>query len=288
MSNAITKYTSDAGLEITLTPQIVREQIVQGDSTVSEQEVSYFINLCQAQGLNPFIKDAYLIKYGSHPASTITSKDAFMKRAESQEDYQGFQAGVSVINQEGKLERREGSLTLENEKLIGGWAKVYRSNREHPIFVEVSFVEYNTGKASWAKMPGTMIRKVAVSQAFREAYPQQLKGLYTSEEMGQAFTPPVEVKNEAQTSAKPTTYKHDYSKISELKQEILKLNDQSEDKVNKAFMAYANGKMPQHMTPDEFSKYEASVIEFAKSILKQDSKAVEAEVIEYSDEEINF
>jgi hypothetical protein len=46
--------------------------------------------------------------------------------------------------------------------------------------------EYNTGKSSWAKIPATMIRKVALVQALREAFPSDLGGCYDSAEMDQA------------------------------------------------------------------------------------------------------
>jgi hypothetical protein len=44
--------------------------------------------------------------------------------------------------------------------------------------------EYDTGKSSWAKMPATMIRKVALVQSLREAFPSDLGGLYDSCERG--------------------------------------------------------------------------------------------------------
>ncbi|MFQ9071723.1 MAG: recombinase RecT [Faecalibacillus faecis] len=42
-------------------------------------EVKLFIALCSAQKLNPFIKEAHLIKYGSSPATMVASKDVYQK-----------------------------------------------------------------------------------------------------------------------------------------------------------------------------------------------------------------
>jgi hypothetical protein len=45
--------------------------------------------------------------------------------------------------------------------------------------------EYNTGKSLWASKPITMLKKVAMAQAFRLAFPDELGGMpYTSDELG--------------------------------------------------------------------------------------------------------
>lgn len=48
-------------------------------------------------------------------------------------NYNGEQAGVIVETADGQIERREGCLVLENEQLLGGWAKVYRKDRLYPV-----------------------------------------------------------------------------------------------------------------------------------------------------------
>lgn len=53
--------------------------MVAGGGNVSDQEVKLFIALCSAQKLNPFIKEAHLIKYGSSPATMVVSKDVYQK-----------------------------------------------------------------------------------------------------------------------------------------------------------------------------------------------------------------
>ena len=170
------------GEDVNLSFQIVRNYLTKGSASVSDAEVIQFISLCRANQLNPFIGDAYMVKYGSEPAQMIISKGAFMKRAESSPLYTGYQAGILILRDNRVIEE-EGSFFLKGDILVGGWARVYRKDREHPITARVRLEEYNKGKSTWASMPGTMIRKVAIAQAFREAFPFAVQGMYTPEEM---------------------------------------------------------------------------------------------------------
>lgn len=175
---------------VKLSPAIIRNYLVNGNGNVTDQEVVMFLNLCRFQHLNPFLREAYLIKFGSKPATIVTGKDAITKRAMRNPKFSGQQAGVVIYHPEsGELEYRNGSLLLPNEQLAGGWAKVYVKDYEVPIEAVVSYQEYvgltneGTVNSQWSKKPATMIRKVALVQALREAFPEDLGGLYASEEM---------------------------------------------------------------------------------------------------------
>ena len=179
---------------VRLSPSIVKNYLVNGNGAVSDQEVAMFINLCKYQRLNPLIRDAYLIKYGNQPATIVTGKDAILKRAMRNPNYAGHQAGVIVRNREtGTMEHRIGALVLPEEELVGGWAKTFIKGYEVPIESTVSFREYagtkNNGELNsmWAGKPGVMIRKVALVTSMREAFPEDLGGLYASEEVGVAI-----------------------------------------------------------------------------------------------------
>lgn len=175
---------------VKLSPSIVRNYLVNGNGNVTDQEVVMFLNLCRFQHLNPFLREAYLIKFGNQPATIVTGKDAITKRAMRNPKFAGQQAGVVIFHPEtGELEYRNGSMVMQNEQLVGGWAKVYVKDYEVPIEAVVSFQEYvgtkndGTINGQWSKKPATMIRKVALVQALREAFPEDLGGLYASEEM---------------------------------------------------------------------------------------------------------
>lgn len=177
------------GQTVKLSPAIIRNYLVNGNGNVSDQEVVMFLNLCKFNRLNPFLREAHLIKYGSSPATMVVGKDAITKRAMRNPNYEGQQAGVVVLKEDGELENRIGTIHLDNESLVGGWACVYVKGYKHPIEITVQFDEYvqmKDGKATsnWKAKPGTMIRKVALTQALREAFPEDLGSMYAPEEMG--------------------------------------------------------------------------------------------------------
>lgn len=186
--NNYTKYETDKG-EIVLSENIVKKYLVSGDSSkVTDQEVMMFIQMCRYQNLNPFLREAYLIKFGNAPATMVTGKDTFIKRAAKSNLCTGYEAGV-IVQKDSEVEYRKGALVLPNETLIGGWAKVYRKDWAVPLENTVGLDEYQRYNSkgeimgNWAKMPGTMIRKVALVQALREAIPEEFSGLYSPEEM---------------------------------------------------------------------------------------------------------
>lgn len=180
------------GEEFTLTPETVKAYLVSGNrDLVTMQEVVMFMNLCRFQHLNPWLKEAYLIKYSQNdPAALVTGKDAFLKRAEGEENYDGFKAGIIVQDEDKEVIYRDGSFKLPSESLVGGFAEVFRKDRDHSFRAEVSFEEYAARKkdgslnSQWSKKPTTMIRKVALVQALREAFPGTLGGMYSAEEKG--------------------------------------------------------------------------------------------------------
>lgn len=131
------------GMEVTLTPSLVRNYLVSGDKDrVTMQEVAMFINLCKFSGLNPWLKEAYCIKYGNEPATMVVGKEAFLKRGENNPAYDGIDSGIIVFNDEtGEIDHRTGTFYLPGEKLVGGWAEVFRKDRSHSTRIEVGFDE---------------------------------------------------------------------------------------------------------------------------------------------------
>ena len=184
MSQELMVRYETGGQEITLTQNDVKNFLVTGDpEKVTDKELKLFLELCKAQKLNPFLREAYLIKFGND-ANIITGKDVFLKRARANESFRGFKAGIIVQSERG-IEKREGTFYLKGqENLVGGWASVYIKDWDVPFDHTVALTEFNKGTATWKNMPAVMIRKVALVQALREAFPDDLSQLYAAEEMG--------------------------------------------------------------------------------------------------------
>jgi phage recombination protein Bet len=178
------------GETVKLSPSIVKDYLVSGNGAITGQEIVMFLNLCRFQHLNPFLREAYLIKFGNSPATMVTGKEVFTKRAKRNKDYKGFEAGIIVQQIDGTVAYNTGTFKLPNDILVGGWSKIYINDFEKPVEMTVSIDEYIGTKSNgevnsqWQKKPATMIRKVALVQALREAFPEDFQGMYSQEEVG--------------------------------------------------------------------------------------------------------
>lgn len=176
------------GQHLTVTFDDVRDFICK-EATIAECRI--FLETCKQYHLNPFTKECYLIHYdnkNSDSTSTIVlGKTCYLKMAENHPQYDGFEAGVIVFVPEvGELIHREGSIVYDGdsgETLLGGWAKVYRKDRTRASYEEVKLSEYDTGKSLWNGKKATMIRKVALVHALREAFPSTFGALYDESEV---------------------------------------------------------------------------------------------------------
>lgn len=190
---AVVEYES-GGEKVKLSPAMIKSYLVSGGGNVTDSEVMMFLSLCKFQHLNPFLKEVHLIKFGNSPATMVVGKDVFTKRARRNADFAGKKAGIIVqVKETGEIIEREGTFYIKDEeKLVGGWAKVYIKGYEAPEYAAVSFDEYAGRKSNgelnsqWATKPATMIRKVAVVQALREAFPDDFAGMNTAEEIPEA------------------------------------------------------------------------------------------------------
>ena len=183
------EYESAFG-PVKLTAEDVKNYLVSGTSQVTDKEIKLFMELCKYQRLNPFVGEAYPIKFGND-FQMVVGYETYKRRAEENPTYRGRKSGIVVVRA-GNVIQKEGTCLYPSEELIGGWCRVFvqRPEFKDEMYKEVALAEdqkMKDGKpsANWGTKPATMIEKVAVSQALRAAFPRDYEGLYTAVEFGE-------------------------------------------------------------------------------------------------------
>lgn len=173
--------------EVKLTPKIVQDYLVNGNAQITTPEFKLFTELCKTRKLNPFLKEAYIIKFGTQPAQIVVGKDAILKRAILHPKFNGREQGIFVVSN-GEVIERKGAFRLKEETLVGGWAKVYRKDWDYPVYVSVGFDDVaqkkndGTLNSQWSNHGETMVEKVALVRALREAFVEDLGGMIDEDE----------------------------------------------------------------------------------------------------------
>ena len=186
--NNLFEIETRSGEKINLTFNVVKTLFAGGEN-ITELEFRNFFQICKVYKANPYIKEAYIVKYGNQPATIVLDYKVLQQRAESNPNFKGMKTGVLVMNKDGQAVEREGSYKLPNEVLVAGWCEVYRKDRDFPTKVYSMFDEFKQTKkdgelnTNWAGKPCFMITKVAKAQALREAFPNAFgSNVYIQEE----------------------------------------------------------------------------------------------------------
>src|SRR5512137_372961 len=128
--------------------------------TCSDTDAIKFVAMCQARRLNPFEGDAFLIGYedkdGVPKYSLITAHQAFLKRAEMNQEYDGMKSGI-IIERDGEVRDLEGDFYMEGDKLLGGWATVFFKNRKQPMHKRIRLKRFQKSFGIWQEDPAGMI-----------------------------------------------------------------------------------------------------------------------------------
>ena len=170
--NAVTTVTEQSQI----TSKLLSDYFATLTDKLTDVQRNQFAAVAQAFGLNPFKREIYATTYrnkdGQTVMSIVTGYEVYLKRAEMNPNYNGFETNFQVVNGE-----------------MGCTCKVYRKDRTMPVTSTVWMSEYSTGRSLWASKPRMMLEKVAIATAFRRAFPCDFGGMpYTTDELPEHMT----------------------------------------------------------------------------------------------------
>jgi phage recombination protein Bet len=180
--------------------ELIREQLAPG---ASDAEMELLIEVSAARGLNPITRQIYgVMRWDGRKQKEVmsiqTGIDGFRLVAQRTGDYAG-QVGPEWCGTDGVWK----DVWLEKEPPAAARVGVYRKGFTVPVFGLALYEEYVARNkkrevtGQWATMPALMVAKCAEALALRKAFPEDLSGLYTGDEMQQAD-------NAARVTAAPT------------------------------------------------------------------------------------
>lgn len=166
--------------------ELIKNTIARG---ASDADLQLFLAQCERTGLDPFSRQIYWIARGGR-GSTQVSIDGFRVIAERSGEMDGQE--VAWCDSDGAWR----DVWLETKAPAAARVVVYRKGCSRGFPAIAKWAEYAQESPMWKKMQANQLAKCAEALALRKAFPHQLSGLYTTDEMeqaGPAPAPPVVV-----------------------------------------------------------------------------------------------
>ena len=147
---------------------------------LSDDEHALFVRACERSGLDPFARHLYWIRDRGKFELQATI-DGFRWIAEQSAKYAG-QVGPEWCGPDGVWR----DIWTEKQPPTAARVGILRTDFEGPIWGKALFAEFSQDGDFWRGMPANQLAKCAEALGFRKAFPQQLAGLYTTEELRSA------------------------------------------------------------------------------------------------------
>jgi len=151
-----------------------------GLSRASKGDLQVFLHTCQRTGLDPFARQIYMIERGGR--YTIQSSIDGLRIVAQRSNNYGGQTPAEWCGDDGKWV----DIWLAKTPPVAARIGVYYKDTPNPTYAVAKWDSYAGTSPIWKKMPDLMLSKCAEALALRKAFPQDLSGIYTSDEMAQA------------------------------------------------------------------------------------------------------
>ncbi len=161
--------------------KLIKSQIAP---KATDAELQLFLYQAKRTGLDPLTRQIYAIH--RNVKEKEYGQDVWKAKMTIQTSIDGFRV---IAERSGDYGGQDEPVFDESDGLKSCKITVYRFRGDvrYPAAVGVAhWSEYNQDNTMWKKMPRTMLAKVAEALALRKAYPQDISGLYTNDEMAQA------------------------------------------------------------------------------------------------------
>jgi phage recombination protein Bet len=152
-----------------------------GLAQATAADLEFFLHQAKRTGLDPFARQIYMINRGGK-YGIQTSIDGFRIIAQRSGNY-GGQTGAEWCGEDGVWKDVWLASTPPSAARIG----VYYKDSPHATYAVAKWDSYAIStNPIWRKMPDVMLAKCAESLALRKAFPNDMSGIYTDDEMAQA------------------------------------------------------------------------------------------------------